>query len=152
MSTLKQQVVDLITPLLTHLGCALWGVELFQRGRSTVLLVYIDKPEGVSADDCAKASRQIGSVLDVHALFSGRYVLEVSSPGMDRYLYTPEQYAGYVQQRIQVTLKVARGERKRFSGVLVAVDEAGFRLETEEETLTFSWAEVAKAQLCIVDN
>ena len=58
------------------------------------VLVYMDKAGGVSADDCAKASRQIGSVLEVHAVFSGPYVLEVSSPGMDRRLYTLEQYQG----------------------------------------------------------
>ena len=82
-STLKA----LLQPVVEALGCELWGIELQSGGKRKLLRLYIDREEGIGVEDCERVSRQSSSVLDVEDAISGEYVLEVSSPGMDRPLY-----------------------------------------------------------------
>jgi ribosome maturation factor RimP len=75
------------------MGYTFWGLEYLSQGKDTVLRVFIDHENGITVDDCAAVSRQISSVMDVEDPISQVYNLEVSSPGMDRPVFTLEQYA-----------------------------------------------------------
>ena len=84
-----------------------------------MLRLYIDSPSGVTADDCERVSRQVSGVLDVEDPIGDRYVLEVSSPGLDRILFKPEQYLANLGAQVQVRLTVPFDGRRQFTGVLI---------------------------------
>ena len=116
-------LADLVAPVVEALGYVLWGVEYVAHGKQTIVRIYIDGSEGVNVDDCAKVSRQVGSVFDVEEPILGEYNLEVSSPGMERPLFTLEQFRHYVGEQVKVRLRVAFEGRRKFSGALVGVEE-----------------------------
>ena len=100
----------------------MWGVEYLSQGKHSKLRVYIDKDGGVTVDDCAAASRHISDLLDVEELITAAYDLEVSSPGMDRILFKPEQYQKSVGAQVDVRLNFPFEGRRRFVGLLAGVE------------------------------
>lgn len=131
----KQEILhNMIAPIVGSLGCELWGLEYLTQGRYTTLRIFIDGPIGVSLEDCEKVSRQISSVMDVEDPIDGEYTLEVSSPGMDRPLYTPAHYARYLGETVNLRLRMARDGRRRFKGdiVKVAGDDVVVNVEGKE--------------------
>lgn len=135
----QQQISELIAPLVEALDCELWGVEYLSQGRHSVLRIYIEKEPRVEIEDCEKISRQVSSILDVEDPIAGKYTLEVSSPGMDRLLFTLDHYRRCIGE--QVALKLARAfeGRKKFQGQLVGVenDEIVLHIDGEEYVLPF---------------
>jgi ribosome maturation factor RimP len=133
----EQDIADLVTPTVESLGCELWGVEYLSQGRHSKVRIYIERPEGVSIDDCERVSREVSDLLDVEEMVADAYTLEVSSPGMDRILFIPEHYAANIGQQVDVRLNFPFEGRKRFVGLLVGFenDEAIVRVEDEEYLL-----------------
>lgn len=128
----KQEILhNMITPIVASLGCELWGLEYLTQGRYTTLRIFIDGPEGVSLEDCEKVSRQVSAVMDVEDPIDGEYTLEVSSPGMDRPLYTAAHYARYVGETVNLRLRMARDGRRRFKGTIVKVENDDLFLEVD---------------------
>ena len=121
----------MIAPIVASLGCELWGLEYLTQGRYTTLRIFIDGPEGVSLEDCEKVSRQVSAVMDVEDPIDGEYTLEVSSPGMDRPLYTPAHYARYVGETVNLRLRMARDGRRRFKGTILKVENDDLFLEVD---------------------
>ena len=88
MAVLDSKISQLLEPAIEALGYELWGIDLQMGSRVKLLRIYIDRSEDlVGIDDCERVSRQASSILDVEEVINGEYVLEVSSPGMDRPLY-----------------------------------------------------------------
>ncbi len=135
---------------VTAVGCELVVCELSMPGKRSLLRVLIDKEGGVTADDCAKASRQIASVLDVEDPITGAYDLEVSSPGLDRPLYTKEHYQRFTGQSIKIRLRMPQENQRQFTGVLSAVVDDKIALETKEGPRLFALSEIEKAN-CVPD-
>jgi ribosome maturation factor RimP len=157
MSSVQNKLTTLITPVVESLGCELWGLEYLVQGRQATLRVYIEKTVVDSADevaddvetddtkkeagiglhDCEKVSRQISSVLDVEDPIASHYTLEVSSPGMDRPLFSLQHYVSSVGEKVSIKLSRKFDERKNFTGVIVGVenDEVILRVEDEEYVL-----------------
>lgn len=121
-ANVRQQLQDLLEPLIGTLGYQLWGLDFSAHGKRKLLRVYIDSPKGIGVDDCAVTSRQISSVLDVEDPISGEYMLEVSSPGMDRPLFNAGQFELFIGQVVKVKLATPFEGRKHFKGVLSQVD------------------------------
>jgi len=113
---------ELIEPVVQGLGLELWGIEYKAAGNNSMLRIYIDGPNGVSVDDCARVSHQVSGVMDVEDPISEQYMLEVSSPGLDRPLYTLEQYAAYAGHVIQLRLRMPFEGRRKFKGILNGVE------------------------------
>lgn len=119
-----ESAIELVTPTLTDLGYELVDLEFAHEGRERFLRLYIDKPGGVTLDDCAEVSREVGALLEVEDLISEAYRLEVSSPGIDRPLKRPEDFERFAGERVKVKTHEAldpdgRGfTRKTFSGLL----------------------------------
>lgn len=145
--TSATRIQQLLEPGARALGFELLAVELFNAGRSSVLRVFIDGPDGVTLDDCSAVSRQLGAILDVEDPLSGHYTLEVSSPGLDRPLTKPEHFRRFVGHKVKVQLTVARDGRRRFSGVLRDADDAGVRIEVEGATVAAPYTDIEKARL-----
>ena len=112
-----------VEPVVTGLGYELVGVEYGGGSGSGRLRVYIDCEEGVTVDDCAAVSEQLSAVLDVEDPIPEAYVLEVSSPGLNRPLFTHADFERQRGQRVFVRLERALEGRKRFKGLLVDVEQ-----------------------------
>jgi len=123
VSSKLEQLQALLAPVVEALGYECWGLEFLSQGRHSLLRVYIDKAEGILIEDCEAVSRQVSGVLDVEDPISGEYTLEVSSPGMDRPLFTLEQFARYVGEQVKIKLRVPFERRRNFQGILRAVEE-----------------------------
>ncbi len=128
-------------------GFELVEVELSGTGRHTLLRVYIDSPAGVTVDDCARVSNQLSAILDVEDLIDGRYTLEVSSPGLDRPLVTPEDFTRFTGEMIKVRLGQPLSGRKNFKGRLIAVAPEHVVLGLDGETLDVAFDRIEKARL-----
>lgn len=123
MSGKLDQLNEMLEPAVVALGYQLWGVEYrTSRGRS-LLRVFIDSPNGITVDDCAAVSHQVSGILDVEDPIAGEYVLEVSSPGMDRPLFTLQQYSQYIGWMVDVRLRYPFEGRKRFKGILNGIED-----------------------------
>src|SRR5690554_8020762 len=99
----------MLIPVVEALGYRCWGIEFLSQGRHSLLRVYIDHPDGVSVEACATVSRQASAVLDVEDPISGDYTLEVSSPGVERPLFTLEQDAAFAGAQAESSLGVPYG-------------------------------------------
>ncbi len=123
----------LVKSTVEGLGYILWGYEYRPHSESALLRIFIEKEEGVTVDDCAKVSRQIGAVLDVENLIPVAYILEVSSPGMDRVLFTPEQYTDYLGDNIKIRTRTAINDRRNFKGTLKDVNETQLTINVDNQ-------------------
>ncbi|MEC9483396.1 MAG: ribosome maturation factor RimP [Halomonas sp.] len=124
----------LIEPVVTAMGFELWGIDYLSQGKHSSLVIYIDSPDGITVDDCADVSRQVSGILDVEDPIPGRYQLEVSSPGMDRPLFTLEQFERYRGNTVSLRLRVPFEGRRKYKGVLAGIegDEVLLHLDGEE--------------------
>lgn len=123
MASKHDLLTALLQPVVASLDCELWGLELFSKGRETVVRLYIDRADGVTLEDCEKVSRQVSSVMDVEDPIASEYTLEVSSPGMDRPLYTLDQFARYIGEQVSIRLRSAFEGRRKFTGLLNGVED-----------------------------
>ena len=147
MNSSEVLITELIGTTVQGLGLELWGVELLQQGRYSLLRVYIEREEGVTIEDCEKVSRQVSALLDVEDPIAGEYTLEVSSPGVDRPLFSVEQYAKYVGSEVNLKLRRAVDGRRKFKGQIIKVsgDIVGLLVEGTEYDLEHS--EIEKASI-----
>lgn len=139
MAGKDKQLAELVAPVAEALGYELWGLEYLSHNNHATVRIYIDGADGINIDDCAKMSRQISSVFDVEDPIMGEYNLEVSSPGMDRPLFTLEQYKRYVGEQVKLRLRSSFEGRRNFAGQLTSVegDEVVIAIEDNEYLLPF---------------
>ncbi|MFC3606280.1 ribosome maturation factor RimP [Stutzerimonas tarimensis] len=123
MSSKLEQLQALLSPVVEALGYQCWGIEFLPQGRHSLLRVYIDHENGILIEDCEKVSRQLSGVLDVEDPISAEYTLEVSSPGMDRPLFTLEQFAAHAGEQVKIKLRMPFEGRRNFQGLLRGVEE-----------------------------
>lgn len=123
MSSKLEQLQAMLAPVVESLGYQCWGVEFISQGRHSVLRIYIDHANGILVDDCEAVSRQVSALLDVEDPISSEYTLEVSSPGMDRPLFTLEQFAAHVGEQVKIKLRSPFEGRRNFQGLLRGVEE-----------------------------
>ena len=140
-------LTDLVAPVATALGLQLWGIEYISHAKQSVVRIYIDDPEGVDVDDCAKLSRQVSSVFDVEDPIMGEYNLEVSSPGMDRPFFTLDQYRPYVGERIKVKLRTPFEGRRNFVGQLTGIEDDDVVVAVDSEEFLLPFDLIDKANL-----
>ena len=129
------------------LGFELWGVEYLSQGRHSLVRIYIDAEAGISVDNCAAVSAQVGSVFDVEDPITGEYTLEVSSPGMDRLLFKLEQYSGYVGEIVDLRLRGAFEGRRKFKGVLKGVEGEDIVIQVDDHEYMLPHSAIEKARV-----
>jgi ribosome maturation factor RimP len=129
-------------------GMTLIDVEVKGGEQNSLLRVYIDKPGGVTHADCQLVSEQMSAILDVEDLFPGRYLLEVSSPGLTRKLVKPAEYGHFAGRRARLVLRDPVAGQKVFEGKLGGLDGERVRLEMGEGRVAeFDLSNISKAQL-----
>lgn len=128
-----QRQIDRLTALLNRpieaLGYVLWGIELTGDTRGSLLRVYIDSDDGVDVHDCEVVSHQVSGILDVEDPLPGEYTLEVSSPGINRPLFTEEQFRMYVGENVRIHTQVPLLGRRNFRGRLLDCQDGRVRLQ-----------------------
>jgi ribosome maturation factor RimP len=144
---LREKLIALIEPLLTGLGFELADLE-FAAGRGhSQLRVFIDRPAGVTLEDCEQCSREIAALLDVHDPIPSAYALEVSSPGLDRVLRTPAQFARFLGSKVTLELVAPRDGRRRYTGRLHAAGAERVEVDVDGELVSASYAELMRARV-----
>ena len=154
-TTLVRAVTNLARPLASSLDLTIWGVEASPGSRS-VIRVFVEGTDGVDIDRCAELSRLLGLGLDVEDLIPGAYVLEVSSPGLERTFFTPEQLAGHAGRVVEVALHEpaeAYPGRKKLLGTLSVTENGAFSVipldadADDPKAAEFGWDDIKKAKL-----
>jgi len=146
-AALHDRLIARFEPVLAERGYELIEVEFVPGAGGGTLRIYIDSPEGIDVDDCAVASQPVSELLDVEDPFPGEYALEVSSPGLDRVLRTPEHFARFVDSRVKVELAVPRDGRKRYTGMLRHADGESIRMDVDNFSVSIRLAEISRARL-----
>ena len=147
MAKASEKLVAIIEPAVTALGFELVGVEYLPQGHHSLLRIYIDHENGVNVDDCGRISHQISAVLDVEDPIRGVYTLEVSSPGLERPLFTLEHYARFADSLAEIRLHSPLNGRRKFKGRIQGVDGDEVVLEMDGEEFRLDIDNVDKAHL-----
>ncbi len=145
---LRDQLVELLQPVVVGLGYELWELEYAPRAGG-LLRLYIDSAQGITLEDCERVSRAVSEAMDADDPIPQAYTLEVSSPGLDRVLRTPEHFARFNGEQVKVETAIAINGRKRFAGRLAAVDTAQgeIALEVDGSTLRLPIDAIHKARV-----
>lgn len=147
MASKQQQLHALIEPVVSSLGCELWGLEYLTQGRQSTVRVYIEREQGVTLEDCERASRQISSVFDVEDPIAEHYTLEVSSPGMDRPLYTLDQFALYQGEDVALRVRAPIDGRRKFKGEIRRVENQNVLVVVDEQEYLLPFETIEKANI-----
>lgn len=162
MADKATDISKLLSPTVQALGLELLGVEYLPSPGGATLRLYIDipvadianageTPRMVGIEDCEAVSREVSAQLDVEDPISGNYTLEVSSPGVDRPLFTSEQFARFLGEQVKIGLSLPQDGRRRLQGRIVAVEGERIDLEVEAkpepQRVSVAFDNIEKARL-----
>lgn len=147
MATLEQNLQEMLQGVVEDLGCEIWGIECQRAGRFMTVRIFIDKEGGVTVDDCADVSREVSAILDVEDPIADKYNLEVSSPGLDRPLFTLAQYERYIGQDIAIHLRIPVMDRRKWQGKLERIENDMLTLLIDGQEQTFAFGNIQKANV-----
>ena len=131
----NKRLVELIGPVVRDLGYELVGIEHLRQGRYSLVRIYIDKEAGITLADCEAVSHQVTGVLDVEDPIQGAYNLEVSSPGLDRPLFTLNQFARHTGRAARLNLGAKLEGRRKLSGRIAGTGEDYVLMEVDGEEM-----------------
>ena len=143
----NQKLHDLLDPEITAMGFELLGIELSNSDSVSFLRIYIDKSEGINIDDCVLVSQQLTGLLDVNNPIKGKYNLEVSSPGLDRPLFTDEQLKKHIGQIVMIKLHEKYKGKRRIIGEIEAVEDLEIVIKCNESKENIPLDLINKANL-----
>ena len=143
-----EYIKEVIEKDIERLGCKVWGLELFGRHSNQTLRIFIDNKDGISVEDCEKVSKHVSKVLDTENDFSEKYMLEISSPGLDRKFFYKEQYQEFINESIRVTF-FDNDNKKTIKGNLKEVDDISIKLKIKEEIHEIPFSSIIQANLLI---
>lgn len=138
---------NVLTPVLAAMGIELVHAALLSESGRKTLRISIDKPGGIKVEDCSQVSRQINAVLEVEFPEMTKCDLEVSSPGLNRPLITPEHYERFTGRQVKISLRKAIDGQRNFKGILLGISHHQITLTTDKETLNFMLEDIEKANL-----
>ena len=145
---MKQDIlIDLIAPVVEDLGYIFWGLEYQVRKADALLRIYIDHANGISVDDCATVSHEVSGILDVEEPITMAYILEVSSPGMDRILFSASQFTLFIGEHVKIKLNQMVDKRRKIKGVISQVDNENITIDSEDEKITIAFDKIMRARL-----
>lgn len=144
----ESQIIELLSPVIADLGFECLGIEYAPSRGNSLLRIYIDAAERpITLDDCEAVSREVSATMDVNDPITGRYTLEVSSPGLERPLFTPAQFARFVGQQAKLSLNLPVQGRKRLLGPIRSVEGDTITIEQDGVAIAVAHDNVQKARL-----
>lgn len=147
LAKFEDKLTEMLRPAVDETGKELLGLEFISAGNNSILRVFIEHENGIDVDDCAEVSRQIGAILDVEDPISSEYSLEVSSPGLDRPLFTKAHYETVIGEEIQAKLGVPLNGRRKFKGILESIENDTLMVIVDGETYPLVINNIDKAHL-----
>ena len=145
--TYEQKAEALILPIVEAQGFELVDVEYVKEGSNYYLRAYIDKPQGITVDDCEVVSRAFSQKLDEEDFIDEAYIMEVSSPGLGRPLKKEKDYKRSMGKELEIRTYRAVNREKEFYGILTAYDENSVTIDCEGEEKTFQKSDIALIRL-----
>ena len=147
MSISGNELKELLEPGIERLGYEVSDLEVQLSGKSGVVRIFIDHPDGIGLDDCEKVSQAVSALLDVEDPLPAHYNLEVSSPGLDRKLTKVEHFQRFKGETLKVQLRFPIAGRKRFRGRLLSSNDENIVVEVDGEPHTLPLATIDTARL-----
>ncbi|WP_299238054.1 ribosome maturation factor RimP [Sulfurihydrogenibium sp.] len=142
----EDKVKELLLPILEERDFKLVDIE-FVPSKRPILRIYIYNPEGTSIDDCEWVSKRIGALLDVEDLIDKAYVLEVSSPGLDRKFKNIEEYDIFKGRDVVIKTKEPINDKKVFKGKLLGLEDEKVKIKEKEETIEIPLENIIQTKL-----
>ncbi len=144
----EQKTEEILLPIVEEYGFELVDVEYVKEGSTWYLRSYIDKPGGISIDDCEKVSRRLSDVLDEKDYIDDTYIMEVSSPGLGRPLKKEKDFKRSLGEEVEIRTYRMIDKQKEFTGILKDYDAGTVTIQLEDETMkTFEKGEIALIRL-----
>ena len=148
MSEVAGRIRELLDPILESRGLFLWEMDFGKVGPKWLLRIYIDREAGVTLEDCEMVSRDLSAVLDVEDFIPHEYTLEVSSPGLDRTLHTPEHFKRFIGSGVRVKTFLPINGEKVFHGELAGMKDSIVKLMLEgDKVMEIPLGDISKASL-----
>ncbi len=147
-----EKIEALAEELARDLSLSLFDLEVAREGPRVMLRVFLDREGGIALSEIQAFSRRFGALLDVEDPLEGAYVLEVSSPGLNRRLRRPEHFARSVGKRIRVTLAEMRDGRRNVAGTLTGCDGEGIDVKVDEADFRVAYGDIRKANLDVTQE
>jgi ribosome maturation factor RimP len=138
---------QLLQPLIEELGYEFVGMEHSSNPKNPAVVIYIDRPEGIAIEDCETVSREVAALLDVEDPIPGHYNLEVSSPGLDRPLFTVELFVQFAGELVSISVYAPVDGRRKFKGAILAADEGNVTVEQDGAEVILEMSNIVKARL-----
>jgi ribosome maturation factor RimP len=145
--TLKDRITEVAEPLCFSENFELVHVECVFNKNDTIIRIYLDKPGGITIDDCVYVSRQLGDLIDVQIEDLGAYRLEVSSPGPNRPLKRYEDFIRFKGERVRVEIDEPIGNQKKFTGILKDVNDDEIVIAYDGKEVSIHNKQICKAIL-----
>lgn len=146
---LKNQIREIILPLIKDRNFELVDLEIKGKGPTTILKVFVDRPGGITLDDCTALSEKLSLTLDLEDLFSHRYTLEVSSPGLDRALVSESDFKRKIGENVKVFLKIPVDNKNEIEGRIEDFKDQKLWLDSEGEKISIAFEKIEKAKIII---
>ncbi|MGN1166277.1 MAG: ribosome maturation factor RimP [Lachnospiraceae bacterium] len=144
----EQKTEEILTPIVDEYGFELVDVEYVKEGGTWYLRAYIDKPGGISIDDCEIVSRRLSDILDEKDFIDDSYIMEVSSPGLGRPLKKEKDFKRSLGEEVEIRTYRMIDKQKEFTGILKAYDENTVTIALDDETnKTFEKGDIALIRL-----
>jgi len=143
----QRRVEEIADSLLKDEGLELVDLEYRREGRRWVLRLFIDKEGGVTIEDCAAVSRDLGDILDAKDAVPEAYVLEVSSPGLNRRVRKKEDFSRFAGRKVEVRLTVPQDGRRKIVGNILGVEGEAVVVAAPEFTYSIAFEDIARATL-----
>jgi len=147
MSVTREKLIGLLEPEVESLGYELAELEVNLSHGHGMLRLFIDRPEGITLEDCERVSQQVSGLLDVENPIGGDYNLEVSSPGADRKLVKPEHFDRFAGSMIKVRLRNLVDNRRRIRGQLLGRQDDVIDIRAGKETISVDLDDIDVARL-----
>ena len=142
-----QKLNEMLQPLVEDLGYEFVGLEYNTSPKHSVLRIYIDREAGVGIKDCERVSRETAALLDVKDPIKSHYNLEVSSPGLDRPLFTVAHFTEFKGREVKINLFAPQQSRRKFQGLILAASELGVIIDQDGSEVILDIRNIAKARL-----
>ncbi len=141
------ELTGMLEPTVERLGYELTDLEVRLGGKGGLLRLFIDKPDGISLEDCEKVSHAVSAMLDIEDPLPGQYNLEVSSPGLDRKLTKVEHFHRFTGEIVKVSMRFPIEGRRRFRGTLLSSDGENIVVDVDGQSHTLPMATIDTARL-----
>ena len=138
----REEIEKIIIPVINRNNCFLWGIEILRGKKNTTLRIFIDSDSGVDINDCENISKDLNYEPSLDLSFGDDYVLEVSTPGIDRKFFDIEQLKDYIGEDLSLKSKKILEGKRNFTGTLLNCNLDKFSLKTKDKIIEFNFDDI----------